>query len=273
MDQVVALQPLLIGAVLIWAGFGKVYGRLAEARARRSALPRLVGDQRALGAYRMTGRLELLVGAALLLPPWWLVDGVAASLLGLGFVGYLGYARVAAPDASCGCLGSAALPVSWRSIARAVALLVASASIVTADAGWPEALLEERALAGAIVAAELAVFVGLSPELDRWWLVPLRRAYVRLTHPLAGAASTEIPLAASVQQLQRSPAYRGVAGLLRSDVRDHWDDGDWRILCFTAAHGNGSALAVFAIPRGQYDPEAVRVAIVDEATGAPLTPA
>jgi hypothetical protein len=273
MDQVAALQPLLVGVVLLWAGYGKVFGRLAEARARRSALPRLVGEQRALGAYRTTGGAELLIGAALLLPPWWLVDGVAATMLAVGFVGYLAYARVAAPDASCGCLGSAAVPVSWRSLARAGLLAVASASILAADGGWPEALADRPVVVGTVVVAELAAFVALSPELDRWWLVPLRRAQVRLTHPLAGAASSEVPLDATVQQLMHSPAYREVAGLLRSDIRDHWDDGEWRFVCYTAAHGEGSALAVFAIPLGQYDPAVVRVAIVDEHTGATLTPA
>jgi hypothetical protein len=270
MDQVLALQPLLVGAVLSWAGAGKVFGRLAEARAKRSALPRLVGERRALGAYRMTGRLELLVAAALLLPPWWWVDGAAATVLGVGFLGYLGYARVAAPDSSCGCLGSASVPVSWRSIGRAGLLVVASGAVLAAGTGWPSAVADDPLLSGAVLAAELAVFVVLSPELDRRWLLPARRVYVRLTHPLAGADPTEIPLAATVQQLQLSPAFREVAGLLRSDIRDHWDEGDWRFVAYTAEHESASALAVFAIPRGQYEPEVVRVAIVDEVSGATL---
>jgi hypothetical protein len=271
MHEVAAVQPLLVGAVLLWAGSGKAFGRLAEARAKRSALPRLVGDGRALGAYRMTGRLELVVAIAVLLPPWWWIDGAAASLLAVGFVGYLTYARLAAPDSSCGCLGSAAVPVSWRSLARAGLLVAASGSILVADGGWLTAVADDPLLAGAVLAGELAVFVALSPELDRRWLLPLRRTYVRLTHPLAGTASTAIPLATSEQQLLRSPAYGHVAGLIRSDIRDHWDDDGWRFVCYTAAsEGSASALAVFAIPLGQYDPEAVRVAIVDEDTGAAL---
>jgi hypothetical protein len=270
MDQVAVLQALLVGTVLIWAGSGKAFGRLAEARAKRSALPRLVGDGRAIGAYRTTGRVELAVAAAVMLPPWWWVDGAVASTLAVGFVGYLTYARLAAPDSSCGCLGSAAVPVSWRSLTRAGLLVAASGAMLLADGGWPTAVADDPVLAGAVLVGELAAFVALSPELDRRWLLPSRRAYVRLTHPLAGTASTQIPLATSEQQLLRSPAYREVAGLIRSDIRDHWDDAEWRFLCYTAAHGSTAALAVFAIPLGRYDPDAVRVAIVDEDTGDPL---
>jgi hypothetical protein len=66
------------------------------------------------------------------------------------------------------------------------------------------------------------------------------------------------------------PGVRRLADALRSDIRDHWDDGDWRFVCYTAEHGETEGLAVFAIPLGQYEPEAVRVAIVDEDTGATL---
>jgi hypothetical protein len=269
-DQIATLQPLLLGAVFVSAGWGKAFGRLAGARAKRSALPRLVGQHRAYAAYRATGGLELLVAAALLLPPWWSADAVAAGALATGFVGYLTYAKLAAPDSSCGCLGSTAVPVSWRSLARAGLLVVASASILLADDGWPAAVSDDPVAAGAVFVAELAVFVLVSPELDRRWLLPLRQAYVRWTHPLAGADPTVVPLAATVQQLVRSPAYGAVADALRSDIRDHWDDGDWRFVCYTAEHGETEGLAVFAIPLGQYEPEAVRVAIVDEDTGATL---
>ncbi|HYJ69434.1 MAG TPA: MauE/DoxX family redox-associated membrane protein [Nocardioidaceae bacterium] len=270
LDQVAALQPLLVGAVLMWTGSGKAFGRLAEARSKRSALPRLVGEQRAYAAYRATGGVELVVAAALLLPPWWSADALAADALATGFVGYLTYAKLAAPDASCGCLGSAALPVSWRSLARAGLLVAASASILVADEGWPAMVGDDPVVTAGVLVAEFAVFVVVSPELDRRWLLPLRRAYVRLTHPLAAADPTVVPLAATVQQLERSPAYGAVAGALRSDIRDHWDDGDWRFVCYTAEHGETEGLAVFAIPLGQYEPDAVRVAIVDEDTGTAL---
>lgn len=41
--------------------------------------------------------------------------------------------------------------------------------------------------------------------------------------------------------------------------------------CYTASHDDASeALAVFAVPRDRYAPDAVRVAIVDETSGATL---
>lgn len=269
MDDIAAAQSLLVGAILVWAGWGKAFGGLSAARARRSALPRLVGEQRAGAAYRLTGGLELLIAAAVLMPPWWILDGVATSLLAAGFVGYLGYAKAVAPDSSCGCVGAAAVPVSWRSQARAGLLLAAGLSILRADGGWPAAIGDRPAVVGGVLLVELAAFVALSPELDRWWLRPLRQWRVRVSHPLAGGP-TQTPLASTEQQLLRSPAYRAVAGALRSDIRDHWDEGEWRFVCYTASHGTTEALAVFAVPRDRYAPEAVRVAIVDESTGATL---
>lgn len=270
MNGVAALQPLLIGVVLVWSAYGKLFGRLAGEVARRSALKRIVGERRVLPAYRAVGVVELAIGAALLLPvrPGPGVAAGAATALSAGFVGYLGWARVVAPDSTCGCSGSAQLPITWRSLSRAGLLLAASVLALTASAGWWTAVSAGPVL---VVLAEALLFVGLSGELDRHWLLPLRRLRVRLTHPLAGTASADLPLASSQQQLLRSPAYASVAGLLRSDIREHWDDGEWRFLTYTSSYDG--ALAVFAVPRLRYDPDAVRVALVDESTGRTLTPA
>lgn len=262
MDRLAALQPLLIGAVLVWSSYGKLFGRLAGEVARRSALKRIVGERRVLPAYRAVGVVELVIGAALLLPPVWRADAAAATALSAGFVGYLGWARVVAPDSTCGCSGSAQLPISWRSLSRAGSLLAASVLAVTAGSGWWSAVSVWPAV---VVLAEALVFVALSAELDRHWLLPLRRLRVRLTNPLAGTASAEMPLAASQQQLLRSPAYASASGVLRSDIREHWDDGEWRFLTYTSSYDG--ATAVFAVPRLRYDPGAVRFALVEESTG------
>ncbi|GAB3957201.1 hypothetical protein GCM10027614_71990 [Micromonospora vulcania] len=116
--------------------------------------------------------------------------------------------------------------------------------------------------------AELAVVVALSPELDHSWLLPLRRLRARLTHPLRGGSG--VPLLATVQQLQLSDAYRRVAPLLRSDVREHWDDGDWRFVGHAARFQGRLVTAVFAVPLVDREPDAVRVAVVDDATGHTL---
>ncbi|QNE21385.1 hypothetical protein F1D05_30020 [Kribbella qitaiheensis] len=266
-EEVAGLQALVIGALLVWSSYGKLVGSLVGARARRTALSSLVGEKRAEPAFRAVGGLELVIGTALLVPPLWTVDALAAAALAVGFLAYLGYARVVAPESSCGCAGSATTPVSWRSFARAGLLLLVAVLALTADTGW----WSTPSPSAVVVALGVAMlFVTFSSELDRHWLMPLRRLKVRLTHPLAGTASYEVPLASTQQQLLRSGAYRAVNGLLRSDIRDHWDEGDWRFLSYTASYEDRPATAVFAVPRLRYEPDEIRVAIVDEEKGETL---
>lgn len=267
-EMVAALQPLLVGVVLIWAARFKLLSRFAAAAARRSALPRLVGESRALPAYRLLGGVELLVGTLLVLPPALAVEGLAATALTAGFLVYLGYARRAAPDASCGCLSARQAPVAGRSVARAAVLVPASLLASSAGTGWHGALTARPAAAGAVLLAELALVVALSPELDHRWLFPLRQGWVTLTHPLRGGSG--VPLPRTVQQLQQSAAFRRIGALIRSDVLEHWDEDEWRMVCYAARYRGRPTTAVFAVPLHDYTPEAVRVALVDDTTGTTL---
>jgi hypothetical protein len=260
-NWVFSVQPALLGAVLFWAGWLKVFGRTAPIAARRSALAALLGPDRALPAYRTVGATELGVATFLILPPAHPVKAMAALVLGAGMVAYLGYARFAAPQSSCGCLGERHTPVRWRGFLRTGVLLVAAALAVPAVDWWPVALLERPFATVGLLVAEAALVVLLSSELDGAWLLPLRRLRLRISHPL-GAQPFEVPLDSTVQQLHKSPAYRSVVELLRSDVLDHWDEGEWRVLTYSARSDSGPATAVFAIPRLEYDPEAVRVVFV-----------
>ncbi|HEX5596045.1 MAG TPA: MauE/DoxX family redox-associated membrane protein [Micromonosporaceae bacterium] len=264
----IAVQPLLVGAVLIWAASIKLLSRQAPAAARRSALVPLLGERRALPAYRLLGGVELAIGALLLLPPVLRWEAVAATGLTVGFLAYLTYARRAAPNSSCGCLSSQPVPVTGRGLLRAGMLVLASLLATQAAVPGSVALLE-RPLPGTVfLLAEAALIVALSAELDALWLLPLRRLRVRLTHPLRGG--TGVPLLATVQQLQLSDAYRRAAPLLNSDVREYWDEGEWRMVCHTARYQGRPATVIFAVPRLWQDPAAVRAAIVDDATGATL---
>jgi len=263
-----AVQPLLVGVLLIWAASVKLFGRHAAATARRSALAPLIGEDRALPAYRLLGGVELGVGAMLVLPPAGWPEAGAAAFLTVGFLGYLTYARIAAPESSCGCLSAQRAPVTWRGLARAAVLVIAGGLAVAATDGWWTALAGQPLPGVTVLLAETALVVALSAELDAWWLLPLRRLRARLTHPLRGGFG--VPLLASVQQLQRSDAYRRVAALLSSDVREHWDEGDWRMMSHTARYQGRPVTAVFAVPRLREDPDSVRVALVDDATGATL---
>jgi hypothetical protein len=264
-SQVAAAQPLLIGLLLLWSSYGKVAGRHSAEQARRTALPRLVGETRAAPVYRAVGVVEAVIALALLAPPVWTVEALAAVVLAVGFTGYLVYAKIVVPEASCGCVGSAAKPVGRRSIGRALLLLATALAAATATTGWWSA-----DVGSAVLVLEAVVFVMLSAELDRYWLLPLRRLRLRLTHPLSGTATDGVPLAATQRRLLLSPAYRAVNGLLRSDIHDYWDDEDWRFVSYTARYDGRPATAVFAVPHHDSTPESVRVAVVDETSGQTL---
>ncbi|MFC3501612.1 MauE/DoxX family redox-associated membrane protein [Micromonospora krabiensis] len=267
-EMIAALQPLVVGVVLIWSARVKLFSRHAAAAAGRSALVRLVGPDRALPAYRLLGGVELALGGLLLLPPVLRSEGVAATVLSAGFLAYLGYARRVAPTSSCGCLSASTAPVSGRGMARAGLLVVAGGLSVLAGGGWLAALAARPVVGVTVLVGELAAVVALSPELDRAWLLPLRQLRVRLTHPLRGGSG--VPLLATVQQLQLSDAYRRVASLLRSDVREHWDDDGWRFVLHAARFQGRPVTAVFAVPLADAQPGSVRVAVVDDATGHTL---
>jgi hypothetical protein len=262
-SEVAAAQPLLIGLLLLWSSYGKVVDRHSAEQARRTALPRLVGETRAAPVYRAVGVVEAVIGLALLAPPVWTVEAIAAVVLAAGFTGYLIYAKIVVPEASCGCVGSSAKPVGRRAIGRALLLLTTASAATTAGTGWwsSEVLF---------LVPEAALFVMLSAELDRYWLLPLRRLRLRITHPLSGTATDAVPLSATQRRLLLSPAYRAVNGLLRSDIRDYWDDEDWRFVSYTAKYDGRAATAVFAVPHHDSTPESVRVAVVDETSGQTL---
>lgn len=268
-ETTAALQPLLIGAVPLWSARVKLLDRHAGANARRSALVGPLGERRAVGAYRLLGGVELVLGALLLLPPAPVAEAVAATALAAGFLGYLWYARRTAPDSSCGCLSAQRTPVTGRSFGRAGVLLLGGLlATVVAPGPWSDALTGRPGWAAAILTVEVAAIVALSPEWDRAWLLPLRRLWARLTNPLAGGTGT--PLLASVQVLQLSAAYRRVAPVLTSDVTEHWDEQEWRMVCYSARYQGRTATAVFALPRSGHRPDEVRVALVDDLTGATL---
>src|SRR4051812_18746303 len=155
-----SVQPLFIGGTLLWSGGLKCFARSARRSAERSALASLVGDARALPAYRLTGALELALAAVLLIPPAFMLESAAAAVLGAGFLAYLAYARIAAPDSSCGCLSKQRTPVTWRSFARA-SLVLAAALLGTQAGEWWGGGLADRPLTVVLLVAEVAALVAL----------------------------------------------------------------------------------------------------------------
>lgn len=259
-EWLASTQQAVVGGVLLWASAFKLVHRNASAAARRSVLARITGKERAVGAYRAVGVAEALAGLLLLAPPVLVVEAYAAAALSVGMLGYLTYGKLKAPDADCGCLGDKEAPITARGFVRAGLLGALSLLAAAGSAWWPT----ERPVATvALVVVELAVFAALSPELDHRWLYPLRRWRVRMSHPLAGT-EVVVPLESTVQQLVKSTVYQSVVTQLSSDLLDHWDEGEWRLLAYAARTPSGPATAVFAVPRLAYRPDDVRMAMVPE---------
>lgn len=256
-EWLASTQQALVGAVLLWASGFKLLHRNASAVARRSVLARLTGKERVGLAYRAVGVVEGVVGLLLLAPPALAVEAYAAAALSAGMLGYLAYGKWKAPESSCGCLSEKHTPVRGRGFARAGLLLALSVLAATATGTW----LDRPLATVGLLVVEGAVIVALSPELDHRWLIPLRRWRVRRSHPLANHV-VEVPLESTVQQLLKSAAFRSVKDQLTSDVLDHWDEGEWRLLTYAARTPSGPVTAVFAVPRLAYEPDTVRVALV-----------
>ncbi|WP_020666904.1 MauE/DoxX family redox-associated membrane protein [Amycolatopsis nigrescens] len=259
---IAATQLVFVAGALAAAGVFKLWARGAPVAARRSALARVLGKERAVAAFKLIGMAELAIAAALLLAPLVPAGPYAAVLAtgwSTGMLGYLGYAKVSAPGSSCGCLSAKEAPITWRAFARAGLLVAASAAAVFST---PE-ITAPLAMA-ALLLAEAALFVALSAELDHRWLLPLRRFRARLRHPLRETVSTEVPLQATLQQLYRSTAYRSAHDLISSAVLDHWDEREWRMVTFATRQGEQRAIVVFAVPRLTDDPDQVRAALVPD---------
>jgi methylamine utilization protein MauE len=287
------LVPLVVAALLGWTGSFKLLGRRTARVAAGSALARLLpGPRTATVAMRLLGACELAVAAALVLGPRSPATAVATLALGAGFTAYLCYITLAAPQSSCGCASSRPTPVTWRSYARAGLVAAAGACCLVAGRPWWADTYRRPALSALTVLAVAAVTIGVSSELDRVWLLPLRRARVRLLgHPLARTAGP-VPVAATVELLERSLAWQAMVPVVRSALADHWDSDGWRILRYSGVHDGGGGprpvCVLFAIDASATletaaEP-AVRVSVVDdeseeliptpslEATRRPLLP-
>ncbi|MFE1929587.1 MauE/DoxX family redox-associated membrane protein [Streptomyces sp. NPDC059474] len=298
---VCALAPLVLAGVLGPAGAGKLFGRGTARQAPRTALARLLRDGgRAALVLRALGAVELLLAAALPAPPATPLPGAAAALLGAGFLGYLGYARAAAPGSSCGCTTRQQdAPLTWRAFVRAAAVLAGGIAAALAQQPWWTVAARRPAAALWLVLAAAAALTALSADPDRHWRMPLRRLRLRIaghplartSHPLAAtgapmavpaagpmAAPTAVPVAATVELLERSRAWQSASRVVRSALLDHWDDGGWRILQFAGVHGGGTAarpvLVLFAVDAAAsldtVREPAVRVSVIDADSGAPV---
>ncbi|MGW3655363.1 MauE/DoxX family redox-associated membrane protein [Streptomyces sp. NPDC005151] len=234
------LAPLVLAGLLGWTGAVKAFSRGTARQAPKTALARMLRSSgRATTVLRATGVGELLIAAGLLAVPANPVPGAAAAVLGAGFLAYLGYGRSVAPESSCGCSAREDSPITWRAFARAAVVLIGGATVAMARGTWWSAVSERPAGSLAFLAGAAAVLIALSADLDRWWLLPLRRTRLRVFgHPLLGtAAGNQVPVAASVELLEDSLAWQAAAPVVRSALLDHWEDNGWRILQYSGVYG------------------------------------
>jgi hypothetical protein len=277
------LASLVLGVLLALTGASKAFGRQVARQAAGTVLVRVLNDgRRATLVLRTTGVVELVIAAGLLLAPRSVlgaVPAVLATVLGLAFVGYLAYARVTAPDSSCGCTARSNRPISWRAFVRAGLVVAGGALAIPARAAWWTQVAREPLAAVAFVVVVAVVLVAVSSDLDHLWLVPLRKARLKVFgHPLIGYGEG-VPVAASIELLEHSLAWTSAAPIVRSALLDHWEADGWRFLQYSGVRevdGVGTPVTVlFAVDARETkdtspDP-AVRVTVIDDLRDEPIS--
>ncbi|MFF4753037.1 MauE/DoxX family redox-associated membrane protein [Streptomyces sp. NPDC002514] len=283
------LAPLVCGLLLGLTGAAKLLGRRTAQLAAGTVLVRVLGDgRRATLALRTVGGSELVLAAALLTVPATTAPGPAPALpglataaLGLGFTAYLTYAGATAPESSCGCSARAEGPIGVRSFTRAGLVVVGGLAAAGADTAWWSTLTGRPAASAVLLLAAAALLLSVSSDVDHLWLVPLRRAGLRLFgNPLPAAAGERVPVDATVQLLERSLAWETTRPAVRSALLDHWDDDGWRVLRYSGtypdARGSRPVSVLFALDITAdivtAPNPAVRVCLVDEETEEILPP-
>ncbi|WP_406723855.1 MauE/DoxX family redox-associated membrane protein [Streptomyces sp. GD-15H] len=275
------LIPLVLAGLLGWTGSVKLFNRDTVRQAPKTALARMLrSSERAALVLRAVGAGELLLAVGLLALPASPVPGTATAVLGAGFLGYLGYGRALAPESSCGCSANEDTPITWRAFARAAVVLAGGATAAAANGAWWSTLIEQPGGSLVFLAVTVVVLVALSVDLDRWWLLPLRRLRLRVWgHPLFGRERGDrVPVAASVELLERSLAWQTASPVVRSGLLDHWEEDGWRILLYSGVYGTREnarpVSVVFALDatasRDTPGDPAVRVSFVDADSGEPV---
>jgi methylamine utilization protein MauE len=273
------LAPLALGAVLAWSGAGKLFGSGARRQAAGSALERYFDDlDRAIRALRAVGAVELLVALGLLAVPGAWPSAAAACCLGVGFLGYLTYAKIAAPESSCGCSAAREEPVGVTAFVRAALVVAGGVAAAASAAPWWHSAAARPGPALAVLVVYAAVAVVLFTDLHRRAMMSLRRLRIRVFgHPLP-ADGRRVPLDGTVELLERSLAWEAAAPLIRSGLLDHWEADGWRFLLYSGERTAGAAArrvsVLFALDaQATMDTArtpAVRVTVLDDETGTPV---
>ena len=279
MSLVTTLAPLALGVLLLWSGTVKLFGSGARRQAAGTALERFFDDlDRAMAALRAVGAVEVLVAAALLAVPGTWPAATAACCLGAGFLGYLTYAKVAAPESSCGCSAAKEEPVGMTAFLRACLVVAGGVAAAVGTVPWWSSAADRPGAALVVLTVYAAAAVVLFTDLHRRAMLSLRRLRIRVFgHPLP-ADDRHVPLDGTVELLERSLAWEAAGPLVRSGLLDHWEADGWRFLLYSGERHSGGVprrvSVLFALDaRATLDTAgtpAVRVTVLDDETGAPV---
>ena len=275
------LAPLVLGVLLALTGASKAFGRQVARQAAGTALVRILNDgRRATLVLRTTGAAELLIAAGLLAAPITVVPAIAGDRarrrLPRATSATPGSPRRSPPaDAPP---GTTARSPGGPSSARAWSWRAGPSPSPPGRPGGPRPP-GTRLTAVAFLVAAAAVLVAVSSDLDHLWLVPLRKARIKVFgHPLIAAAA-DVPVAASVQLLERTLAWLAASPVVRSGLIDHWEADGWRFLQFSGVHetpegGARPVTVLFALdPHDTIDTApnpAVRVTLIDDVSDQPV---
>lgn len=241
-DSVIRAAEISLGGIFVVAGFAKQ--RVNSARASGLALAELkrrISYGISLGVlsqvWRIVGGIEVITGAALLVPVFGQRSALAASvLLAVGLV-YLIVAHRVAPGGACGCFGTGGRITTLTMIRCAYAL--GWASYLAAQPGDGTQSMHDSvvgtlgfaaAIALPIVATSLAWRDITRAAQQRWSQLG---SFVRARLASPQAVLDEIR-ASDVWHAMAEDS--GATGLEQLATIDTWMEGNWRIWELSEAH-------------------------------------
>ncbi len=275
MEQIAAVQPLIIGCLFAWSGGWKVFSPRAGRLAMQSAVGKLLPiPWMTKTVYLALGLGELgVAGTLLAVPParWWAIR--VATVFAVGFLVYLGVAWRIAPERPCACMGGQARRVSRSSRLRA------SLVLLMALFGW----FSQTYWAAAINAAPQLIFLAgaegwllwlVSPEfgnvgtrIGKQLAMRLVRSLRYLRDPSCAHMSTN--WAGVERDLRSTAVFRQLVPQV-SHRSDAWSEGCWRFITFGMEVEGRLATAVFSVP-ALFDADAISASLVDDVDGVVLT--
>ncbi|MEU8798323.1 MauE/DoxX family redox-associated membrane protein [Spirillospora sp. NPDC048819] len=261
-------QVLLLAAVLLAACLAKLTVREEAADAPDhvhgvpvpAGLARLSALRGSRGMTVGLGIGEGVLGLALLMTSHLSVR-LATTVAFAAATWVVGELRVSRPDAGCGCFGGlSGKRVGRRSVLRAVLFTGAAITSMGAPLAGLDVLRDVQVQVALVLAAEVALFAALSPELSA--LLERRSLPHGRARPAMPCERRRSPIAETYATLYDSAAWVEHENVIASAVPlDVWREGCWRFVVFPARVDDQDMEVVFAVSTAERD-RAVRSALV-----------